>query len=59
MSPEPEGNRNEKPAKQESNQANDPNQVRDEDQQEQWRKAYLQQQRRMHCPGCGDGDEVF
>ena len=40
-------------------QADDAKQAEDEDQQEQWRKAYILQQRRRNCPGCGDDGEVF
>ncbi|TWU62346.1 hypothetical protein V7x_40750 [Crateriforma conspicua] len=29
------------------------------EEQRKLREAYLQQQRRMRCPGCGEVDEVF
>lgn len=27
--------------------------------QEELRQAYLEQQRRLHCPSCGESDQVF
>ncbi len=50
--PEPEGDRESSP-----DTAKDLDQ--DEIQQQEWRKAFIEQQRRMRCPGCGEADEHF
>ena len=50
MDPTPDRKpKEEQPA--EDTQADDGKQAEDEDQQEQWRQAYLLQQRRRNCPG--------
>jgi hypothetical protein len=49
----------EQPKEQEGTEPKDGEPVAENDQQAQWRQAYIQQQHRRNCPGCGDGDEVF
>jgi hypothetical protein len=49
----------EQPKEQEGTEPKSGEPVADNDQQAQWRQAYIQQQQRRNCPGCGDGDEVF